>query len=185
MTYYFLKLGITCLKKCKQTFFNKHFRINLSNFSKKMLRNCILPVNYTKTQTQSCGEIICENLQQFIINCKLCKIKIFEFEEFVEHFKKVHLDGKITANKATKTKQETEVPEQESYENIVKLEITPDVEESNSPEANEKDDDDFEWNTNDNDEDNDYEPTTDEEEDKEDNEEEETSKTVLAKVYFI
>lgn len=44
-------------------------------------------INNTKT----CGEIICQNQQEFFINCKLCKIKIFDFKEFILHIKNVHL----------------------------------------------------------------------------------------------
>lgn len=104
----------------------KHVKVNncLENLSyphqlgKIMLRNCFLPVNYNKPVSQTCGEIICENVDVFIINCKLCKIKIFEFEEFVQHFKNAHWE-KSKANSSTERRPERN----QNYEQLIKLEI--------------------------------------------------------------
>lgn len=56
-----------------------------------MLRNCFLPVDYNQKASRVCGEIVYQNVDEFIITCTLCKIKIFEFKEFVTHLKNVHL----------------------------------------------------------------------------------------------
>ncbi|XP_075159003.1 uncharacterized protein LOC142232171 [Haematobia irritans] len=52
-----------------------------------MLKNCFLPTNYNNI---SCGEIVYQNFDAFIFNCKLCKIKEFNFEDFLIHLKYVH-----------------------------------------------------------------------------------------------
>uniref|UniRef100_A0A1I8M6C3 C2H2-type domain-containing protein n=1 Tax=Musca domestica TaxID=7370 RepID=A0A1I8M6C3_MUSDO len=54
-----------------------------------MLKNCFLPVNYNKPG-QLCGEIFYQNFDEFIFNCKLCKIKIFDYFDFVKHLKNSH-----------------------------------------------------------------------------------------------
>ncbi|KAM7346556.1 uncharacterized protein ACRADG_006436 isoform 2-T2 [Cochliomyia hominivorax] len=137
-----------------------------------MLKNCILPVNYLKTSTQTCGEIVCENLQQFIINCKLCKMKLFQFEEFIQHFKNVHLEQK--------TKQENIQNHKPNNEQIIKIEISP-AEEENKLDLISQDDIEVEWLTNNDEEDSDYEEKSEEsEEDKEADD----NKTILPKAQF-
>lgn len=68
-----------------------------------MLKSCVLSANYNNSNNKTCGEIICENQNEFIINCKLCKLKIFEFEEFIQHFKNIHL---VDTSKPQKSKLE-------------------------------------------------------------------------------
>lgn len=159
-----------------------------------MLKNCFLPVNYNKPKSQTCGEIICENLHEFIINCKLCKIKIFEFEEFVQHFKNVHLDETQNDNKTLKALAPAKEQEQEAvdnYERIIKLEITEDIESNKEGEIKNEHETELVWNVehNDNytDDDKDYEANTDDDEDYE-GEDEEQSKSIMKKViglYYI
>lgn len=55
-----------------------------------MLRNCFLPVNYNKPREKCCGEIVYQSFDEFVFLCKLCKLKIFEFHDFVKHLKHVH-----------------------------------------------------------------------------------------------
>ena len=55
-----------------------------------MLKTCFLPVNYTNFANKSCGEIICQTETTFTIICRLCDIKLFEYEEFIKHFRTVH-----------------------------------------------------------------------------------------------
>ncbi|KNC26772.1 hypothetical protein FF38_06343 [Lucilia cuprina] len=152
----------------------------------KMLKNCFLPVNYNKPQTQTCGEIICENLQEFIINCKLCKIKIFEFEEFVQHFKNVHLDKALINDSTTERKIENKLHEdqEENYERVIKLEIS----EAHEPLKNDEkftaniDNEEFLWeadNSNYTDDDKDEDYNTEDDGDPE--EDEEQSKSIMRK----
>lgn len=56
-----------------------------------MLRNCFLPINYNVDFNKSCGEVICHNIATFSIICKLCKLKIFHFDEFTDHLERIHL----------------------------------------------------------------------------------------------
>uniref|UniRef100_A0A1B0A167 C2H2-type domain-containing protein n=1 Tax=Glossina pallidipes TaxID=7398 RepID=A0A1B0A167_GLOPL len=56
-----------------------------------MLRNCFLPINYNIDFNKSCGEVICHNIATFSIICKLCKLKIFHFDEFTDHLERIHL----------------------------------------------------------------------------------------------
>lgn len=154
-----------------------------------MLKNCFLPVNYNKPKSQTCGEIICENLHEFIINCKLCKIKIFEFEEFVQHFRNVHLDE--TSNKDNKnfktlaSNVEQEQERVDNYERIIKLEIT-EANDGNKEEEIKNENEEFVWNVenldNYTDEDNDYEANTDDDDEDYEGEEEEQSKSIMKKV---
>lgn len=55
-----------------------------------MLKTCFLPINYTNFTNKTCGEIICQTETTFTIICKLCDIKLFEYEEFIGHFRSVH-----------------------------------------------------------------------------------------------
>ena len=55
-----------------------------------MLKTCFLPVNYTNFANKLCGEIICQTETSFTIICKLCDIKLFEYEEFIKHFRTAH-----------------------------------------------------------------------------------------------
>lgn len=55
-----------------------------------MLRNCVLPVQYNNLLNNICGEIICQSETSFTIVCKLCELKIFQFDEFVKHFRLLH-----------------------------------------------------------------------------------------------
>lgn len=161
-----------------------------------MLKNCFLPVNYNKPRSQTCGEIVCENLEEFIINCKLCKIKIFEFEEFVQHFKNVHLDETPQDNKAEdpiihKGQQFQEKNENdENYERVIKLEITEAVEENPIKNENHKNcgtSEEFLWDYDSNeyydDNDKDYDVNSDED-DYEEDEVEEQSKSIMKKVLY-
>ncbi|XP_053949442.1 zinc finger protein 429-like [Anastrepha ludens] len=59
-----------------------------------MLRNCTLPSSYEQARTSiRCGEIICYDNVNFTIICVLCKMKLFEFEDFMLHYQNVHLRG--------------------------------------------------------------------------------------------
>ncbi|XP_004523587.1 zinc finger protein 420 [Ceratitis capitata] len=61
-----------------------------------MLRNCTLPSSYENIRTSiRCGEIICYDNVNFTIVCVLCKMKIFEFDDFMLHYKNVHLRGNV------------------------------------------------------------------------------------------
>uniref|UniRef100_A0A1A9X5Q1 C2H2-type domain-containing protein n=1 Tax=Glossina brevipalpis TaxID=37001 RepID=A0A1A9X5Q1_9MUSC len=53
--------------------------------------NCFLPINYNLDLNKSCGEVICHNIATFSIICKLCKLKIFQFDEFTDHLERIHL----------------------------------------------------------------------------------------------
>ncbi|XP_046803594.1 uncharacterized protein LOC124419149 [Lucilia cuprina] len=55
-----------------------------------MLKNCILTAQYNNFLPKICGEIICQSETTFSIICNFCQIKIFEFNEFVEHFRTIH-----------------------------------------------------------------------------------------------
>lgn len=52
-----------------------------------MLKTCY-PPKFDANKT--CGEIICQTEASFFIVCKLCGIKIFEYNEFVNHFLDSH-----------------------------------------------------------------------------------------------
>lgn len=52
-----------------------------------MLKTCYTP-KFDANKT--CGEIICQTEASFFIVCKLCGIKIFEYNEFVNHFLESH-----------------------------------------------------------------------------------------------
>lgn len=60
------------------------------------MRNCTLPTSYKQNRTSiRCGEIICYDNVNFTIICVLCKMKLFEFEDFMVHYQNVHLRGNI------------------------------------------------------------------------------------------
>lgn len=165
-----------------------------------MLKNCFLPVNYNKPRSQTCGEIVCENLEEFIINCKLCKIKIFEFEEFVQHFKNVHLDETPLDNKTEKSlihreqQLEEKIESDENYERVIKLEITEAIEErvenpiKNESHKNCTSGEEYLWEYDSNeyydDNDKDYEVNSDDDDDQDD-EVEEQSKSIIKKVFCL
>lgn len=60
------------------------------------MRNCTLPTSYEQNRTSiRCGEIICYDNVNFTIICVLCKMKLFEFDDFMLHYQNVHLRGNI------------------------------------------------------------------------------------------
>lgn len=159
-----------------------------------MLKNCFLPVNYLKSNTKTCGEIICENQKQFIINCNFCKIKIFEFDEFVQHFQKIHLEETKNDIKPSQSFVDSLEPEEEDFKRIVILDAEELVEpkkEQDKQIKNENIEDDFICEPDPNyssDDDKDYKPYTDDEQEEveedecEDNMEQ--SKSIIKKVNF-
>lgn len=55
-----------------------------------MLKNSILPTKYDSLSSYTCGEIVCQSEISFTIVCKFCDIKIFNFDEFIQHFRNTH-----------------------------------------------------------------------------------------------
>uniref|UniRef100_A0A1I8PGB2 C2H2-type domain-containing protein n=1 Tax=Stomoxys calcitrans TaxID=35570 RepID=A0A1I8PGB2_STOCA len=86
-----------------------------------MLKNCVLPANYISI---SCGEIIYKSFDEFVFNCNLCKIKVFDFEDFVRHLKCVHedeLNRKECSDRASLScKGEEDEYDDEDYKHILK-----------------------------------------------------------------
>ncbi|XP_065363182.1 zinc finger protein OZF-like [Calliphora vicina] len=91
-----------------------------------MLKNCFLPVQYNYLQSKICGEIICQSETSFSINCNFCKLKIFEFSEFVQHFRTTHWSEIKPADISNKPDVNEETfPTQRNLidENLIKPEI--------------------------------------------------------------
>ncbi|XP_073829035.1 uncharacterized protein [Musca autumnalis] len=81
----------------KQMYFVLQTNNKNNNKLEKMLKNCFLPVNYNKPFV--CGEIYFQkSFDDFIFNCKLCKIKIFEYFDFVKHLRDAHEGELLTTN---------------------------------------------------------------------------------------
>lgn len=55
-----------------------------------MLKTCFRSTNYTNFINKTCGEIVCQTETSFTIVCSLCAIKIFDYEEFIKHFRDIH-----------------------------------------------------------------------------------------------
>lgn len=55
-----------------------------------MLKSCFLPIQYDRLLSKTCGEIVCQSETSFTIICKFCDIKMFEFNEFLQHIHGTH-----------------------------------------------------------------------------------------------
>ena len=71
-----------------------------------MLKNCFYPVQYDNILNKTVGEIICQNEATFTIVCNLCELKIFQFNEFVKHFRLLHWSDTNHAAIICKTEQD-------------------------------------------------------------------------------
>ena len=71
-----------------------------------MLKNCFYPVQYDNILNKTVGEIICQSEASFTIVCNLCELKIFQFNEFVKHFRLLHWSDSNQAAIICKTEQD-------------------------------------------------------------------------------
>lgn len=57
-----------------------------------MLKSCFLDTAtpFPNYSNKICGEIICQTETTFLITCKFCEIKIFDYDEFIKHFHQIH-----------------------------------------------------------------------------------------------
>lgn len=57
-----------------------------------MLKNVLVLPENNDFSTNKCAEIFYKNRETFYINCNFCSIKIFAFEEFLDHIE-IHVAG--------------------------------------------------------------------------------------------
>jgi len=51
--------------------------------------------SFLHTTNTKCAEIFCQSPYSFMILCKFCQIKCFNFEDFTLHFKNVHFENDL------------------------------------------------------------------------------------------
>ncbi|XP_065365669.1 zinc finger protein 62-like [Calliphora vicina] len=97
---------------------------------RKMLKTCFLPTSYTNFTNKTCGEIVCQTETTFTIICKICDIKIFDYNEFIKHFRTTHwpeiCKDKTGSKQSTKNNPTYDV---DNLEKIIKTEHETDVDE--------------------------------------------------------
>ncbi|XP_037822038.1 oocyte zinc finger protein XlCOF6-like [Lucilia sericata] len=84
-----------------------------------MLKNCFLPIQYNNLTNKTCGEIVCQSETAFSIICKFCDLRIFEYEEFLQHFRNNHWTQQLNV----KNEGGNEVPDEIENEKDIKPEI--------------------------------------------------------------
>lgn len=90
-----------------------------------MLKTCFLPIHYPNLTNKTCGEIICQTESTFTIICKLCDIKIFQYDEFIEHFRTIHwsdISRPEILSKQEKPEETSELYEEFELNKIIKTE---------------------------------------------------------------
>lgn len=97
-----------------------------------MLKTCFLPTSNTNFTNRTCGEIVCQTETTFTIICKLCDIKIFDYNEFIKHFRTTHwpeiCENKTGSKHPTKNYATYDL-DNRNLEKIIKTENETDVDE--------------------------------------------------------
>ncbi|KAM7349588.1 uncharacterized protein ACRADG_008459 [Cochliomyia hominivorax] len=58
----------------------------------------LAPINFVPSSTTKCGEIFYHDLHSFSMTCTFCEMKFFNFDEFLEHVQKLHLENYLDEN---------------------------------------------------------------------------------------